>query len=96
MSKSGSPEPSRRLRFSIIVLVSQLLLIALSLAWLVHMLIIAVKGRIYFVENNHLILWLEIILTTLISIFATIVFVMQLRRLGERRNSDTEQRKRLL
>jgi len=70
------------------VLVSQLLLIALALAWAVHMALIAANGSVYFVENNLLVLWLEIALTVSICIFGAAVFVMQLRRLSERRKSD--------
>ena len=88
MNRSTTPAPIRRLRFAIIVLVSQLLLIALALAWAVHMIIIAAKGRVYFVENNPVVLWLEIIVTILIFVFGTAVFAMQLRRLGERRRGD--------
>jgi hypothetical protein len=82
------PSPSRRLRFTLVVLISQLLLIALSLAWVIHMAIIALYGRVYFVEDNPVILWLEIITTFLIFIFGISVFVAQLRRLGERRRND--------
>jgi len=80
--------PSRRLRFAIIVLISQILLTALSLAWAIHMAIIFTKGKVYFVEDNQLILWLEIIVTILICLFGTTVFIMQLRRLRERRVND--------
>ena len=82
------PTPSRRLRFTLIVLISQLLLIALSLAWLLHMAIIAIYGRVYFVEDNSVILWLEITATILISVFGICVFITQLRRLNERRRND--------
>ena len=78
----------RRLRFATDVLISQLLLIALAIAWLVHMILIAVNGSIYFIEKNHLILWGEIIVTVLITIFAIRVFTLQIVRLGERRRSE--------
>jgi heme/copper-type cytochrome/quinol oxidase subunit 2 len=70
------------------VLVSQLLLIALALAWAIHMTLIAANGAVYFVESNSLILWIEIIATILISLFGVAVFAIQLYRLGERRASD--------
>lgn len=70
------------------MLISQLLLIALALAWAVHMALIAANGSVYFVEDNLLVLWLEIALTVGICTFAMAVFIMQLRRLGERRKSD--------
>ena len=70
------------------MLVSQLLLIALAIAWAVHMALIAANGSVYFVEDNLLVLWLEIALTVGICTFGTAVFIMQLRRLSERRRSD--------
>ncbi len=80
----------RRLRYAVIVLVSQLLLIGLAAASAIEMALIAANGSVYFVENNSLILWLEIALTISICIFGAAVFVMQLRRLGERRTNDDE------
>ncbi len=80
--------PVRRLRFSIVVLISQLLLTALALAWAVHMTLIAANGAVYFVEGNQTVLWLEIGTTLAISLFGVVVFAMQLRRLGERRSGD--------
>ena len=82
----------RRLTFALVVLVSQLLLIALAIAWLVHMVIIAVNGSIYFVERNPLILWGEITAIVLITLFAIRVFALQIVRLGERRRSDDRDR----
>jgi hypothetical protein len=70
------------------VLVSQLLMIALALAWAIHMTIIAANGAVYFVEPNPVILWIEIIATLLISLFGVAVFAIQVYRLGERRASD--------
>lgn len=78
----------RRLRFSLIIVVSQILLIALAISWLIHMVIIAVSGSVYFVENNPLILWSEIAVTVLITVFAISILVMQIQRLGERRSAD--------
>jgi hypothetical protein len=82
------PPPGRRLRFTIMVLVSQLLLIALALAWAIHMTLIAANGAVYFMEKNHVILWVEIIISVLICLFGTAVFAIQVYRLGERRRSD--------
>jgi ABC-type nickel/cobalt efflux system permease component RcnA len=84
----------RRLRFSLLVVISQILLVALAISWLVHMGIIAVAGSAYFVENNALILWVEITVSVLIIAFAIYVLVGQVRRLGERRGSDRERRRR--
>jgi ABC-type nickel/cobalt efflux system permease component RcnA len=78
----------RRLRFSLLVLVSQMLLVALAISWLVHMVIIAVSGSVYFVENNHLILWAEITVSVLITLFAIYILVVQVQRLGERRGAE--------
>ena len=83
----------RRLTFALVVLISQLLLIALAIAWLVHMVIIAVNGSIYFVEKNPLILWGEITAIVLITLFAIRVFALQIVRLGERRRSDDRDRR---
>lgn len=84
---NGSPL-GRRLRLAILIVISQLLLIALAVAWLVHMIIIAVNGSVYFVERNPFILWIEVAATILIILFATGVLITQIRRLGERRRDD--------
>ncbi len=78
----------RRLRFSLLVLVSQVLLIALAIAWLVHMVTIAICGSAYFVENNPVILWAEILISIIITLFAIYILIAQIRRLGERRGAD--------
>ncbi len=79
------------MRFAIVILVSQLLLIALAIAWVVHMVIIAVNGSAYFVETNPIILWGEIAATVLITLFAVGVFAIQISRLGERRRHDDKE-----
>jgi membrane protein implicated in regulation of membrane protease activity len=81
----------RRLRFSLLILVSQILLVALAISWLVHMGIIAVSGSVYFVENNPWILWTEISVSVLITLFAIMILIMQIQRLGERRQGDRRQ-----
>lgn len=78
----------RRLRFSVLVLLSQMLLIALSISWLFHMITIAICGSAYFVENNHLILWSETIISIFITLFAIYILIVQIQRLGERRDTD--------
>jgi len=78
----------RRVRFALVVLASQILLIALACVVLIQMLLIAIYGLVNFVENNRAILITEISLTTLIIFFGIFVFVIQLIRLGEKRNSD--------
>lgn len=78
----------RRLRFAIVIIISQILLIALALSWFVHMLLIEINGAVYFVEKEPIILWIEIIFTLIIFIFSGFVLVMQIKRLGERREID--------
>lgn len=78
----------RRVRFALVVLTAQLLLVAMAIAWCVHMVLIARHGEVYFVEANPFILYGEIVATVLITLFAVVVFVIQYRRLGERRGSD--------
>ena len=72
------PSGSRRLRFAIIVMVSQLLLIALAIAWVVQMSMIAMNGSIYFVEANPIILWAEIVATRSAKIFFLASAVMSI------------------
>jgi ABC-type multidrug transport system permease subunit len=82
----------RRIRFAIIILASQLLLISLAVVMLIQMILIATNGVVQFVENNPIILTIELILTILITSFGVFVFIIQLRRLGEKRNSDSQDR----
>lgn len=84
----------RRLRFGIVVLAAQLLLIAMSIAWCVQLTLIAVQGAVCFTEANTGILYGEIAATVLIVAFAILVFVMQYRRLAEKRDSDDRQQDR--
>jgi hypothetical protein len=69
-------------------LASHLLLISLAIAWLVQMLLIASNGSIKFVEYNQAVLLIEIGLVSLILLFGIVVFVVQLKRLGEKRKGD--------
>jgi amino acid transporter len=82
----------RRVRFTIIVLASQVLLVALAIVMLIQMILIATHGLVQFVEGNQTILITEIILTILITVFGIFVFIGQLKRLGEKRNSDYPER----
>ena len=79
---------NRRVRFAILVLAAQLLLIALAISWCVHMVLIAKHGEVYFVETSPAILYGEIGATLLIILFAVIVFALQCKRLGEKRRDD--------
>ena len=81
----------RRLKSTSYIVVSQALLIALSVSWLIHMVIIAINGSVYFVENSSIILWAEITASVLITIFAVSILVTQIRRLGERRSTDSDE-----
>ena len=80
----------RRLKFTTVVLISQVMLIALAIAWLVHMIVIAAFGAVYFIEREPLILWIEISASLLITLFAVLVLIMQIKRLGERRRNDRD------
>jgi hypothetical protein len=84
----GGLSYGRRLRFAIAVLAAQLLLIATSIAWCVHMILIAKYGEVHFVEANPRILYGEIWATALITLYAATVFILQWKRLGEKRRSD--------
>jgi uncharacterized BrkB/YihY/UPF0761 family membrane protein len=78
----------RRVRFTIAVLAAQLLLIATAIAWCVHMVLIAKYGELRFVEENPVILYGEIVATAFIAVFAATVFILQWKRLGEKRRTD--------
>jgi protein-S-isoprenylcysteine O-methyltransferase Ste14 len=78
----------RRLRFALAIIISQILLIALAISWLVHMSIIAMSGSVCFVENDPVILWIEIALTVLITTFGIYILVVQIKKLGERRSGE--------
>ena len=87
-TNNKTPTMRRRLKFSSVILISQMLLIALAIAWLVHMVIIAAYGAVYFIEREPLILWAEIGASALITLFGIYVLATQIRRLGERRRID--------
>jgi ABC-type nickel/cobalt efflux system permease component RcnA len=88
MTKDDRPMMRRRLKSALAVLTSQMLLIALAIAWLIQMIYIASCGAVYFIEKNSAILWVEIAASLLITIFAIYVLVRQIQRLGERRRED--------
>ena len=81
----------RRLKSTMFVLISQALLVALAVSWVIHMSIIAANGSVYFVESNRYILWAEIIGSALIAIFAVVILATQIHKLGERRRTDRTQ-----
>ena len=83
---------ARRVRFAIVVLVSQLLLIAMAISWVIHGVLIAQNGQISFIETNPWILYGEIAATVLITLFAVSVFIIQYRRLNEKRREDDTKR----
>jgi hypothetical protein len=78
----------KRVRFAILVLSSQLLLLAMAITWLIQMLVIAVNGSVKFVEYSRPVLIMEIVLSALIALFAILVFILQLRKLAEKRSDD--------
>ena len=82
----------RRVTFTILVLISELLLIGAAIAWCLHMFLIAKHGQVYFVEENSAILYGEIVATAIIAIFACIVFALQWKRLGEKRRGDDREK----
>lgn len=79
----------KRVRFAFLVLSSQLLLLALAISWLITMLVIATRGSVRFVEFSQPVLILEIVISALIAIYAIFVFILQIRKLGEKRQGDT-------
>jgi len=76
------------LRFALVIIISQTLLIALAVSWFIHMILIEVNGAVYFVERDPAILWAEIMVTVAIVVFASFVLVVQIKRLDERRQND--------
>ena len=61
---------------------------------LAQMVLVGTNGGIYFFEDNRSILWTEMVVTMLVTVFGLAVFGVQLRRLGERRSSDRLRRAR--
>ena len=82
----------RRVRFTLLVVISQLLLIALAAAWGVHLILIAQNGGVYTIEDNPWLLYGEITATNLIIIFAIVVLVLEFTRMSTRRQSDRGER----
>ena len=78
----------RRVKNTALVLVSQMLLVAMAVAWVIHMAIIAAFGSISFVENNKFILWVEILASSATALFGIYVLIAEIKRLGERRSAD--------
>jgi hypothetical protein len=70
------------LRLSISVLVSQILVIGLSVAWFVHAIIVKTNRTVYFVEPNQAILYLEIFSTMLIALYGIVFLFLQLKACG--------------
>ena len=80
----------RRLRFATLSMLNQILLIALAIAWIVHISIIGMYGTVYFEENNTVVLWVEIITLIVILSFSIYIFLLQIRRFGERRRDSDD------
>ena len=85
---------NRRIRFSAVVIVSQMLLIALSLAWGIYLILIARNGGVLSIENNPWILYAEIVATFFIIQFALIVVGLELYRLRVRRHNESTEPRR--
>jgi len=81
----------RRLKSTILLILSQALLGALAVSWLIHMGLIAANGSVNFVEHNPFILWAEIVGMSLILVFAGYLLWTQLQKLSERRSEDSRQ-----
>jgi len=84
------PSMRRRLRFATLSMVNQILLIALAVAWIVHIALIGKYGAVYFKENNPVVLWVEIITLIVILSFSIYIFILQVRRFGERRRDSDD------
>ena len=80
----------RRVKSTAYVIISQVLLVALAISWVIHMGLIAAHGSVYFVENNQFILWAEITGSVLITLYAIYILATQIQRLSERRRTDRE------
>ena len=78
----------RRLRYSLIILVSQMLLIALAIGWGINLILIAQHGHLYSIESNPWILYGEIVATVLIILYAFFVIYFEIVRMRQKRNSD--------
>ncbi len=83
----------RRIRFILVVLASQFLLLALALGWGIYLFQIARHGGVYSVETNSWLLYAEIFATVLIVLFAIIVIVLEFGRMNARRQGDTEKKR---
>lgn len=81
----------RRIAFALLVLSSQLLLIALAVVFSIQMIMIAVRGEVTVIEGNLLILYFEIAASLIVVLFAGFVFALQLKRLFEKRKEDNRQ-----
>ena len=77
-----------RLLFAILVLATELLLTAMCVWLLISLVRIAKNGQCFITENNSAILYFEIVAIAIIGLVAAIVFVLQLRKLGEKRRGE--------
>ena len=79
----------RRLKSTLLLILSQALLGALAVSWLIHMGLIVTQGSVNFVENNPFVLWTEISFMGLVLLLAGYLLWTQLQKLGERRSEDS-------
>ena len=64
----------------------------MAAAWVIHMVLIAKSGHVYFIEENPVVLYGEIAATVVITLFAIVVFVIQYKRLRERRKGENDKK----
>lgn len=65
-------------RIGLSVIASQLLIIALALAWGIHTALLISHGSVCFVEPNQLILWYEIVSTAAIALYGMSMLIVYL------------------
>ena len=81
----------RRLRFGVVVLAAQLLLLAMAVAWCVQLTLIAVRGEICLTETIARIQYGQTVAAVLVVVLAVFVLVIRHGRLTEKRINDRRQ-----
>ncbi len=78
-SKTRQNNSNGQVKLVMYVLASQMLLLALTVAWFIHMALIAQNGQIIFNEPSSTVLAAEIITLAVIASFSITVFVLQIK-----------------
>ena len=91
--KSQSGIYHRRLRYSLLITISQMLLIAMAICWGIHLVLIAQNGGVFAIEKNPFVLYGEIVATVFIVAFAVLIILLEFMRMRSRRRSDVDERK---